>query len=80
VLSSRIPFIYNYFPSYVFALLALVYWSCQIWKHEPWGPWVVVALAACVSASAGDFLPMTIGLPMSVENMQDHMWLEAWRD
>jgi dolichyl-phosphate-mannose-protein mannosyltransferase len=80
VLSSRIPFIYNYFPSYVFALLALVYWSCQIWKHEPWGQWVVVALVACVSASAGYFLPMTIGLPMSAENMQDHMWLETWRD
>ena len=34
---TRIPYIYNYLPSYAFALLALVYWMCVLWRRRPGG-------------------------------------------
>jgi dolichyl-phosphate-mannose-protein mannosyltransferase len=34
---TRIPYIYNYLPSYAFALMALVYWLCRLWRRGSWG-------------------------------------------
>jgi dolichyl-phosphate-mannose-protein mannosyltransferase len=75
---TRIPYIYNYLPSYAFALMALVYWFCRLWRRPPWGPWVVVAFAALAVASALFFLPLAIGLPMSPEYLEQHIWLDSW--
>jgi dolichyl-phosphate-mannose-protein mannosyltransferase len=76
--STRIPYIYNYLPSYAFALMALVYWLCRIWRRRPWGPWVVVAFTACAVAGAVYFIPMVTGFPMSQEFLQQHIWLDSW--
>lgn len=78
VLGTRIPYLYNYLPSYAFALLALVYWLCRLWNHRPWGRWVVIAFAACVVATALYFLPLTMALPISHEYLRQHIWLESW--
>jgi dolichyl-phosphate-mannose-protein mannosyltransferase len=75
---TRIPYIYNYLPSYAFALLALVYWMCVLWRRRPGGPWVVVAFTACAVAIFLFFLPMATGFPMTVEGMQWRIWLESW--
>jgi len=72
---TRVAFLYHYLPSYAFALLALVYWLCRLWKHLPW---VVVAFAACVVVTALFFLPMVMALPMSPESLQQRAWLESW--
>ena len=76
--STRIPYIYNYLPSYAFALLALVYWLCWLWKRRPAGQWVVVAFTACVVASFLFFVPMATSFPMSFEGMQWRVWLDPW--
>ena len=75
---TRIPYIYNYLPSYAFALLALVYWLCRLWKRGSWGPWVVVAFTALAVAAALYFIPMAIGFPMSREFMEQHIWIDSW--
>ena len=76
--STRVPYLYNYLPSYAFALLALVYWLCRLWRLRPWGPWAVVAFATCAVATALYFLPTVTALPMSHENLRQHVWLETW--
>jgi dolichyl-phosphate-mannose-protein mannosyltransferase len=76
--STRIPYIYNYLPSYAFALLALVYWLCRIWGRRPWGPWVVVVFTVCAVAGTVFFIPMVTGFPMSQEFLQQHIWLDSW--
>ena len=75
---TRIPYIYNYLPSYAFALMALVYWLCRLWKRGSWGPWVVVAFTACAVASTLFFLPMATSFPMSSEFLEQHIWLDSW--
>jgi dolichyl-phosphate-mannose-protein mannosyltransferase len=76
--STRIPYIYNYLPSYAFALMALVYWLCRLWGRRPWSSWVVVAFTALAVASALFFVPMSSGVPMSQEFLQQHIWLDSW--
>ena len=75
VASTRVSFIYHYLPSYAFALLALVYWLCRLWKYRPW---TVVAFATCVLATALFFLPMVMALPLSPESLRQRGWLESW--
>ena len=75
---TRIPYIYNYLPSYAFALMALVYWLVRIWDRRPWGPWVVVAFTALALASTVFFVPLAAGLPISAEAMEQRVWLDSW--
>jgi dolichyl-phosphate-mannose-protein mannosyltransferase len=75
---TRIPYIYNYLPSYAFALLALVYWLCALWRRRPVGPWVVVAFTACAVATFLFFLPVATGFPITLEGLQWREWLESW--
>jgi dolichyl-phosphate-mannose-protein mannosyltransferase len=75
---TRIPYIYNYLPSYAFALMALVYWLVRLWKRPPWGPWVVVAFTALALAATIFFLPLAMGLPLSPEAMQRRVWMDSW--
>ena len=75
---TRIPYIYNYLPIYPFAILALVYWLCRLWRYRWWGAWIVVAFAACAVAAALYFLPLTIALPLGQESLQQHLWLGSW--
>jgi dolichyl-phosphate-mannose-protein mannosyltransferase len=77
---TRIPYIYNYLPIYPFAILALVYWLCKIWKRPRWGPWVVVGFAVCAVAMAVYFLPVAIAFPITKEGFQNRMWSEYWFD
>jgi dolichyl-phosphate-mannose-protein mannosyltransferase len=75
---TRIPYIYNYLPSYAFALMALVYWLVRLWRRPPWGPWVVVAFTALALAATLFFLPLAMGLPISPESMQQRIWMDSW--
>jgi len=75
---TRIPYIYNYLPSYTFALMALVYWLVRIWGRRPWGPWAVVAFTALALASTIFFIPLAAGLPISDESLQQRIWLDSW--
>ena len=75
---TRIPYIYNYLPSYAFALMVLVYWLVRLWGRGPWGPWVVVAFTALALASTLYFVPLAAGLPMSNDFLQQHIWLDSW--
>ena len=75
---TRIPYIYNYLPIYPFAILALVYWLCRLWRYRWWGAWVVVAFAACAVAVAMYFLPVATALPVSHEALRQHIWLGTW--
>jgi dolichyl-phosphate-mannose--protein O-mannosyl transferase len=75
---TRIPYIYNYLPIYPFAILALVYWLCRLWRYRSLGAWTVVAFAACAVAAALYFLPITTALPTSHEGLRQHVWLGSW--
>ncbi len=75
---TRIPYIYNYLPSYAFAILALVYWLCVLWRRQPAGPWVVVAFGALVVGTFLFFVPMATSLPISFQGMQWRVWLDSW--
>ena len=75
---TRIPYIYNYLPCYAFALLALVYWMCRIWRRPAWGPWAVVAFAVCALGMTLFFLPMVTGLPMSEQALLQRIWFDSW--
>jgi dolichyl-phosphate-mannose-protein mannosyltransferase len=75
---TRIPYIYNYLPSYAFALLALVYWLLRFWGRKPWGPWVVVAFTVLALAGTFYFLPLAAGLPLSDAALQQRVWLDSW--
>jgi dolichyl-phosphate-mannose-protein mannosyltransferase len=75
---TRLPYIYNYLPSYAFALMALVYWLVRIWGRRPWGPWVVVAFTALALASTLFFLPVVAGLPIESEALNRRIWLDSW--
>jgi dolichyl-phosphate-mannose-protein mannosyltransferase len=75
---TRIPYIYNYLPSYAFALMALVYWLCRLWRRGSWGPWVVVTFTALAVAAALFFIPMATGLPMSRPFLEQHIWVDSW--
>jgi dolichyl-phosphate-mannose-protein mannosyltransferase len=75
---TRIPYIYNYLPSYAFALMALVYWLVRLWRRPSWGPWVVVAFTALALAATLFFLPLAMGLPLSPEAMQRRIWMDSW--
>ena len=75
---TRIPYIYNYLPSYAFALLAVVYWLCRFWRRGSWGPWVVVTFTALAVAATLFFIPMATGFPMSREFMEQHIWIDSW--
>ncbi len=75
---TRIPYIYNYLPSYGFALLALVYWLVRFWGRKPWGPWVVVAFTILALAGTLYFLPLAAGLPLSDAALQQRVWLDSW--
>jgi dolichyl-phosphate-mannose-protein mannosyltransferase len=75
---TRIPYIYNYLPSYAFALMAVVYWLCRLWNRPRWGPWVVVAATACVVAGTLFFLPIATGVPIEREFMRQHIWIDSW--
>ena len=73
VTGARVAFLYHYLSSYAFALWTLVYWLCWLWKQRPW---MVIAFAACMVATALFFLSMTMGLPMSPGNLRRRAWLE----
>ena len=75
---TRIPYIYNYLPSYAFALIALVYWLVRLWGRPPWGPWVVVAFTALALAGTLFFLPLAAGLPISSEGLELRIWMDSW--
>ena len=75
---TRIPYIYNYLPSYAFALLALVCLLVSLWGRRPWGPWVVVAFAACALAITLYFLPLVSAIPISPEAYQQRLWIDTW--
>ena len=69
-------FLYRCLPFYAFGLLTLVYWLCRLRKHRPW---MVVAFAACVVATALFSLSLTTtGLPRSPESLRRRAWLESW--
>ena len=76
--STRIPYIYNYLPSYAFALLALVYWLNVLWRRRPGGPWVVVAFTACALGVFVFFVPMATGYPMTSDSLEWRIWLDSW--
>jgi dolichyl-phosphate-mannose-protein mannosyltransferase len=75
---TRIPYVYNYLPAYPFAILALVFWLCRLWRYRPWGRWAVVAFAVCAVAVAMYFLPVATALPVSHEALRQHIWLGTW--
>jgi len=63
---------------YPFAILALVFWLCRLWRYRPWGAWAVVAFAACTLVLALYFLPVTAALPVSHETLRQHIWFGSW--
>lgn len=74
-LVGRFTLLYHYLPSYIFALLALAYGLCQLWKYRPW---VVVAFTACAVATTLFYLPMVTAWPISEESLRQRLWLESW--
>ncbi len=75
---TRIPYIYNYLAPYAFALLALVYWLCRLWRVRPWGPWAAVGFLGLAIATAAFFLPMATGAPMDPGALEWRIWFDSW--
>jgi dolichyl-phosphate-mannose-protein mannosyltransferase len=76
---TRLPYIYNYLPSYAFAILVLACLLVALWgRRRTWGAWAVVVLTALSLAAGLYYLPMAAGVPMSPEALQQHVWIESW--
>ena len=71
----RVMFIYHYLPSYAFAMLMLTDLLGRIWKRSPWP---VVLFVAVVLGISIYYLPFAMGLPLSPEGNQQHLWLQSW--
>jgi dolichyl-phosphate-mannose-protein mannosyltransferase len=76
--STRLPYLYNYLPSYAFAVLTLTYLLSRLWGRGRWGPWVVVAFTVIVIACGAYFLPMVMAFPLSPDGLDRHLWLNSW--
>lgn len=76
--STRLPYLYNYFPSYAFALLTLAYLVSRLWRRGRWGPWTVVAFSVIIIACGIYFLPVAMALPLSPEGLNHRIWLNSW--
>jgi dolichyl-phosphate-mannose--protein O-mannosyl transferase len=79
---SRVMFLYHYFYSFIFSLAAAVLLWQDIASHahdrNAVRRWVViVALIALISYLY--FAPLTFGIPISPNDLQQHMWLKTWR-
>lgn len=71
----RVVFLYHYLPAYAFALFMLVYWLRKAWDRSP----IIVFIFITIGVGVGIFyLPMAMGLPMTQQALQSHLWLKSW--
>ena len=71
----RVLFLYHYLPCYFFALMMVGYWFSKIWKRFP--P-VALTFAIVVFGVGVYFLPLAMGLPLSQNAINQHIWVNSW--
>jgi len=72
---QRVLFQYHFLTSYMFALLILAYFLQRMWKHNAAG---VVIILTTVIASAIFFLPFAIASPLTLEQIDQRVWVTSW--
>ncbi|MFP4300058.1 MAG: dolichyl-phosphate-mannose--protein mannosyltransferase [Spirulinaceae cyanobacterium] len=76
---SRCTFLYHYMSASIFATLALAWWidlwlrSDRYWHRQ----WAIVLILAIIAAFFF-WLPIYLGLPLSVEGYRLRMWFDRW--
>jgi dolichyl-phosphate-mannose-protein mannosyltransferase len=73
---GRVLFLYHYFASYGFALLALAYFVSQGWRARPY---LVLMLGLVVMSISVYFLPFAVGwIPLDKNGIQGRTWVADW--
>ena len=71
----RIMFLYHYMPAYAFAVIILVYLLDQLWAKYSW---LVLAVSLAILACGVYFLPLSVGIPISMSQLSHHIWIQEW--
>ncbi len=81
ILVSRCTFIYLYMPSVVFSFMVLAWWLSE-WLHLPpergSSRTMGLAFIGIIILAALFWLPLSLGSPLSLENLQLRWWLKSW--
>ena len=72
---GRVMFLYHYFASLIFAILALAY----LIDRQRFSKRVFIACIALYALAFLYFAPLSYGLPLDASQFQNRMWLTTWQ-
>ena len=75
---TRVVFIYHFYPSLLFVILASALWCDWLWTRFKWGKWAVGGYLALNVACFILFFPAISGLPMSNGYWDSMKWMVHW--
>lgn len=75
---SRVVFLYHFYPSLIFVILAITLWAEWLWKRFRWGKWVVETYLVLNVACFIFCFPAISGLPMSNAYWDMMQWMVHW--
>jgi dolichyl-phosphate-mannose--protein O-mannosyl transferase len=77
VLISRTTYLYHFYSSVPFLILATTYFISKYWSSR-WGKVATVAYLSVVVVFFGLFYPVISGMPVPTSWMESIRWLESW--
>ena len=75
---SRVVFLYHFYPSLVFVILAITLLTEWLWKRFRWGKWVVETYLVLNVAAFIFCFPAISGLPLSNAYWDMMEWMVHW--
>jgi dolichyl-phosphate-mannose-protein mannosyltransferase len=72
---SRVSFLYHYFPSLIFLLMAFGFF---LWRYFKKYPYLIAVVLLLIIASFLFFAPLSYGLPLSEPVFNGRVWLPTW--
>jgi dolichyl-phosphate-mannose-protein mannosyltransferase len=79
---TRVMFLYHYFFSFIYGLIAAVViwgWIIENSKLKKHRNVIFTAVIAIASMGFIYFAPLTYGIPLAPNDLQERMWLKSWR-
>ena len=79
LLVSRCTFIYLYMPAATFSFVGLA-WVMSGWLHARlvWMRWAGWAIAVIIASAFVFWLPLSMGAPLNIDDLQLRWWLKSW--
>jgi len=72
---KRVVFLYHFIPSYLFAILIVTYWMLRLWTKHPRTTILLLLILGLVGVY---FIPLVTGLPLSMNWLDNHIWVNSW--